>query len=110
MSAIKDRMESMVSLQGHVYYPGSFSWKEGMRLSDLMSGLDQFPPGLDLDYAILSREDSLTGELSALLVSPGAVIAEPGSDADLTLSLETGLCSLGKIYPEKGSWGRCSWS
>ena len=85
VSAIKDRIESTVSLQGHVYYPGSFSWAEGMRLSDLISGLEQFPPGLDLDYAILSREDPLTGELTALLVSPGAVITEPGGADDLSL-------------------------
>ncbi|UVW36110.1 SLBB domain-containing protein [SAR92 clade bacterium H455] len=85
VSAIKDRMESTVSLAGHVYYPGNFSWKEDMRLSDLISGLQQFPPGLDLDYAILSRQDPVTGQLSALLVTPGAVIAEPGSDADLAL-------------------------
>ena len=85
VSAIKDRVESTVSLQGHVYYPGSFSWAEGMRLSDLISGLEQFPPGLDLDYAILSREDPLTGELLALLVSPGAVITEPGGADDLRL-------------------------
>jgi len=85
VSSIKDRMESTVSLQGHVYYPGRFSWAEGMRLSDLISGLEQFPPGLDLDYAILSREDPLTGELTALLVSPGAVITQPGGADDLRL-------------------------
>ena len=85
VSAIKDRIESTVSLQGHVYYPGSFSWAEDMRLSDLMSGLEQFPPGLDLDYAILSREDPLTGELTARLVNPGAVIIEPGGADDFIL-------------------------
>ena len=85
VSAIKDRIESTVSLQGHVYYPGSFSWAEDMRLSDLISGLEQFPPGLDLDYAILSREDPLTGELTARLVNPGAVIIEPGGADDFIL-------------------------
>ena len=85
VSAIKDRMEDTVSLAGHVYYPGSFSWKQGMRLSDLISGLEQFPPGLDLDYAIVSRENPSTGEFSALLVNAGAVIAEPGSAADFGL-------------------------
>jgi polysaccharide export outer membrane protein len=85
VSAIKDRMEDTVSLAGHVYYPGSFSWRQGMRLSDLISGLEQFPPGLDLDYAIVSRENPSTGEFSALLVNAGAVIAEPGSAADFGL-------------------------
>ncbi|MDB9706660.1 SLBB domain-containing protein [Porticoccaceae bacterium] len=86
VSAIKDRMESTVSLAGHVYYPGSFSWKEDMRLSDLISSLDQFPPGLDLDYAILSREDPLTGQLSAMLINPGAVISVPGGADDIALN------------------------
>jgi len=102
VSAIKDRMESTVSLAGHVYYPGNFSWKEDMRLSDLISGLEQFPPGLDLDYAILSREDPLTGELSALLVSPGAVIAEPGSDADLALKSRDRIMLFGQDLPREG--------
>jgi polysaccharide export outer membrane protein len=85
VSAIKDRMENTVSLTGHVYYPGSFSWTEDMRLSDLISGLEQFPPGLDLDYAILSRKDPSTGEVSALLVNPAGVIAEPGGADDFSL-------------------------
>ena len=85
VSAIKDRIESTVSLQGHVYYPGSFSWAEDMHLSDLISGLEQFPPGLDLDYAILSREDPLTGEFTPRLVNPCAVITEPGGADDFIL-------------------------
>jgi len=85
VSAIKDRMESTVSLTGHVYYPGSFSWKEDMRLSDIVSRLDQFPPGLDLDYAILSREDPLTGKVTALLINPGAVINDLAGADDLRL-------------------------
>ncbi|ETN92856.1 Polysialic acid transport protein KpsD precursor [Gammaproteobacteria bacterium MOLA455] len=101
VSAIKDRMESTVSLAGHVYYPGNFSWKEDMRLSDLISGLDQFPPGLDLDYAILSREDPLTGELSALLINPGAVIAEPGSAADLALKSRDHVMLFGQDLPRE---------
>jgi len=64
--------------------------------------LEQFPPGLDLDYAILSREDPLTGELSALLVSPGAVIAEPGSDADLALKSRDRIMLFGQDLPREG--------
>ena len=100
VSAIKDRIESTVSLQGHVYYPGSFSWAEDMRLSDLISGLEQFPPGLDLDYAILSREDPLTGEFTALLVNPGAVIKEPGGADDFRLHSKDKVMLFGIAKPD----------
>ena len=96
VSEIKDRMESTVSLAGHVYYPGSFSWKEDMRLSDLISSLGQFPPGLDLDYAILSREDPLTGQLSALLINPGAVISSPGGADDIALNSKDNVLLFGQ--------------
>ena len=85
VDAIKDRMADIVSVKGHVYYPGSFAWQKGMRLSDLITSLDQFPPGLDLDYGIISREDPISGDLSALQINPGTVIAAPGGAEDLLL-------------------------
>jgi polysaccharide biosynthesis/export protein len=85
IDAIKDRLEDIVSLAGHVYYPGSFSWQDGMRLSDLISSLDQFPPGLDLDYAVLSRENPVTGDISAIKFSPSSVIQSVNNKDDLEL-------------------------
>ena len=85
IDAIKDRLEDIVSLAGHVYYPGSFAWRDGMRLSDLISSLAQFPPGLDLDYAILSRENPVTGDLSAIKFSPLSVVQSIKGKDDLAL-------------------------
>lgn len=85
IDAIKDRLDDIVSLAGHVYYPGSFAWRDGMRLSDLISSLAQFPPGLDLDYAILSRENPVTGDLSAIKFSPLSVVQSIKGKDDLAL-------------------------
>ena len=60
--------QQTVSLKGHVYYPGDFSLLENMRLSDLLNEITEHRPGLDLEYAMLTRTDPETGYKSAIQV------------------------------------------
>ena len=66
-----DLKKNIISLAGHIYHAGDLAWFNGIRVSDVVYDADQFPPDLDLDFAILSREVDAVGsvELTALKVS-----------------------------------------
>ena len=85
IDGIINRQKGSVNLTGHVNYPGIFAFKDGMRVSDLVSSLDQFPQGLDLSFGMISREDPVTGFLSAVFFKPEDVLQDPNSEGDILL-------------------------
>ena len=85
IDGIIDRQKGSVNLSGHVNYPGVFAFRDGMRVSSLVSSIDQFPQGLDIQFGMISREDPLTGFISAVPFSPEDVLQRPGSVGDVLL-------------------------
>ncbi len=85
IDGIINRQKGSVNLTGHVNYPGIFAFKDGMRVSDLVSSLDQFPQGLDQEFGMISREDPLTGLVSAVSFIPSVVLQNPNSEGDVLL-------------------------
>ena len=85
IDGIINRQKGSVNLSGHVNYPGIFAFKEGMRVSSLVSSIDQFPQGLDIEFGMISREDPLTGLISAVPFSPSDVLQNSGSAGDALL-------------------------
>ena len=86
INAIIDENKGVVALTGHVYHPGQFALKNGMRISDLLAEIAEYKPGLDLDYAIITRTDPVTGYKSAVAVKPRDILdmnAIGGSDIEL---------------------------
>jgi polysaccharide export outer membrane protein len=82
---INGRKESIVTLSGHVYHPGEFKWQPGMRLSDVLDSIDRFPPNLDLDYALISRETKPVGDLVAVKVDLRGLLFGKKAEADIEL-------------------------
>ena len=85
IDSIVNRKESVVTLSGHVYHPGQFAWQEGMTVSDLMQQMGEMRAGLDLNYATITRQDPVTGYLSAVAVNPNNVLANIDGEADRVL-------------------------
>ncbi len=85
IDGIINRQKGSVDLTGYVNYPGIFAFRDGMRVSDLVSSLDQFPLGLDLSFGMISREDPITGLVSAVPFKPSDVLRSPGSEGDVLL-------------------------
>lgn len=54
--SVLDRVEKVVKLAGHVERPGSYQWRKGMRLTDLVDSVDDLKPRPDLDYVLIKRE------------------------------------------------------
>jgi polysaccharide export outer membrane protein len=83
--SILDQVESIVMLEGHVQRPGSFEWRDGMRVSDVIPSIGDMLPNPDLDYALIARETQPTRRIELLYVNLGQAIAAPGSAADIAL-------------------------
>ncbi|MCP3953450.1 MAG: ATPase [Desulfobacterales bacterium] len=54
--SVLDRLEGAVKLSGHVERPGSYQWRKGMRLSDLIPRVADLKPRPDLNYVLVKRE------------------------------------------------------
>ncbi len=82
VDAIRDRLEGVVALMGHVYRAGRVQYRPGMRLTDLVGSLDELMPNADTHYALVRRESGPTRNVSAVSADLAAAFAAPGSAAD----------------------------
>ena len=86
IDSIVDRKESIVTLTGHVYHPGQFKWKVGMRVSDVLGDIEKFPPGLDLNYALISRETKPIGDLDVIEIDLKGILFSNDPKANISLT------------------------
>ena len=82
IDSVVERKESIVSVSGHVYRPGEFRWKPGLRVSDLIKDVRQLRPDVDLDFALIRREMPPVGLVMPVFVNLGEAINNKGGDAD----------------------------
>lgn len=92
---ILDQIESGVHIEGHVYRPGSFAWREGMRISDILEE-DDFRPSPDLDYALLVREIYPSRNIEVHQVNLEQVLQMPGGAEDMQLQTKDRLLVFGE--------------
>jgi len=86
--SVLEKMEDVVSLEGHVYRPGDFSFKKGMKVSDLINSIDNMLPAPDLDYALIVRETKPTREMKVLQVNLRSIFIN--SDTGSNVQLQAG--------------------
>ena len=55
IDSVVERKEAVVTLSGHVYRPGEFRWKSGLRVTDLVKDVRQLRSDGDLDFALIRR-------------------------------------------------------
>ena len=85
IDSVVERKEAVVTLSGHVYRPGEFRWKAGLRVSDLVKDVRQLRPDSDLDFALIRREVPPIGRVSPMFVDLGAALEAKGGDADIVV-------------------------
>jgi len=84
--SVLDNIEDTVMLEGHVYRPGGFSFKSGMRISDLITDINLLQPIPDLDYSIIVREKKGTREIEVLQFSLRSIIENKQDKDNLILT------------------------
>src|SRR6185312_10045564 len=82
---LKPTLDSAVILQGHVYTAGPYAYRPGMRLTDIIHGVDELKPSADLHYVLIRREQPPDRHIVALSADLAAALAAPGSSADVAL-------------------------
>lgn len=83
-----DTLANGVSVEGAVYRPGSFGWKSGMRVSDLISNAERdLLPIADLTYSLIVRVKNELLDIEVMQFSLIESLLEPGSDKDPLLNV-----------------------
>tara|TARA_R110000824_G_scaffold288508_3_gene476811 strand:- start:148899 stop:151715 length:2817 start_codon:yes stop_codon:yes gene_type:complete len=92
---ILDQLEFSVSIEGHVYRPGTFAWQEDIRISDVLE-LSDLLPLADFDYALLVREVGPTRRIRVHQIRLAEVFDTPGSGDDMLLQSRDRLLIFGE--------------
>jgi protein involved in polysaccharide export with SLBB domain len=82
--------QNVVKLAGNVNRPGSYEWRDGMRVSDLVRLGQGLHDGTFLDYALLKRREGVTHTVHFLKIELGDALAG-AAGADLMLTPEDSL-------------------
>ena len=82
---LRPTLDSGVVVQGHLYAPGAFAYRQSMRLSDVIHSVDELRPDADIHYILIRREVPPDRRISVLSADLAAALKAPGSPADVEL-------------------------
>jgi polysaccharide biosynthesis/export protein len=83
---LRPTLDSGIAVQGYLYTPGTFAYRQGIRLSDVIRSVDELRPDADIHYLLIRRELPPDRHISVLSADLAAALKAPGSPADLELS------------------------
>ena len=88
MPSTGDTLANGVSVEGAVYRPGTFGWREGLRVSDLVGDAQRdLLPVADLTYSLIVRVKNDLLDIEVIQFSLIDSILNPGSDGDPALNV-----------------------
>lgn len=73
---------------GNLKRPGKYAWEEGMRVSSLVSSIDDLLPETFLEYGVIERETADTREPMLIRFKLGELIQSNGKGSELDLVLK----------------------
>ena len=76
VDAITNYKKDVVSLEGAVRHEGDFAWRDGMRVSDIVTSRDKLNPDADLGAVMLVREIPNSADIEMLMFSLERVLAD----------------------------------
>jgi protein involved in polysaccharide export with SLBB domain len=82
VAPLRPQLDAGVALEGFVYRPGLFAWRQGMHLTDVIGSIDELRPGADQNYVLIRRESGADRRTSLLSADLTAALAARGSAAD----------------------------
>ena len=85
VSRLRPTLDAGVVVQGYVYTPGAFAYRDGMRLTDVLRSVDDLKPNADLHYILIRRELPPDRRIAVLSADLTAALRAPGSAADVPL-------------------------
>jgi protein involved in polysaccharide export with SLBB domain len=82
---LRPTLDSGISVSGHVYTPGNFAWRPGIRISSIITSVDELRPNADIHYLLIRREVPPDRHVDVVSADLAAALAQPGSKADIEL-------------------------
>lgn len=96
-----NQLNNVVTIEGHLYRPGVYSWKKGQRVTDVITDITHLKVNPDLDYSIILREDPKVRTITPLQFSLKNAFANPTTVKNPVLhSRDTIL-----VFPSEGARG-----
>jgi polysaccharide export outer membrane protein len=83
---VRSELNAGVSVSGHVFRTGVRAWREGLRLSDLISSFDDLRPGADPHYIVIQRELPESSRIEVLSADLQQALLARGGPNDLMLA------------------------
>jgi protein involved in polysaccharide export with SLBB domain len=85
VARMRPTLDSGILVQGYVFAPGAFAWRQGIRLSGVIRSVDELRPNADLHYLLIRREAAADRHITVLSADLAAALSAPGSQADVEL-------------------------
>jgi polysaccharide biosynthesis/export protein len=82
---LRPTLDVGVTIEGHVFRPLQAAWHEGLRLTDLLSSVDELKPNADLNYVLIRRELPPDRRVTALSADLAAALRDPSSEENIAL-------------------------
>jgi polysaccharide biosynthesis/export protein len=79
---IRPTLENSVVLTGHVFRPGQFQYRPGLRLSDVLDSFDELRPNADQHYIMIRREVPPNEKIEVVSADLARALAKRGSADD----------------------------
>jgi polysaccharide export outer membrane protein len=83
---IRPVLEESVVVSGHVYRPGEYQFKPGMRIADVITSLDELQPNADQRYVLVRREQPPDRRLQVFSANLERALGEPSSAENFALA------------------------
>jgi polysaccharide biosynthesis/export protein len=82
ITRLRPTLDAGIVVQGYVYSPGAYAYRDGMHLSDVLRSVDDLKPNADLHYILIRRELPPDRRIAVLSADLTAALQAPGSEAD----------------------------
>ena len=85
IDAVTNFTKDIITLTGAVRHKGELSWRDGMRVSDIIDNRDKLDHDADLDVALLVRELENSADIEVLTFDLGNVLSNLSVEDNLEL-------------------------
>lgn len=83
---IRPILENSVTVNGHVHRPGEYQYAPGMRLTSVLTSLDELQPNADQNYILVRRELPTDRRIRIFSADIERALAAPNSAANFELA------------------------
>jgi polysaccharide export outer membrane protein len=85
IARLRPTLDAGVLVQGYVYSPGAFAYRNGMRLTEVLRSVDDLKPNADLHYILIRRELPPDRRIAVMSADLAAALNDPQSPANVPL-------------------------